>query len=130
MRKKKYNHIEKNKNSLIVFGQGGITEDIADKIINNISYFKRFKITFKLHPNEYHMRTKYLNLRNLEEMQNIKVVTNIDLYEELALSEFQAGVFSTVLYEGVEFNCKTILLELSGIEYMDKFIEKYNPIII
>tara|TARA_B100001758_G_scaffold126664_1_gene108956 strand:+ start:3460 stop:4758 length:1299 start_codon:yes stop_codon:yes gene_type:complete len=128
--KQKYNYLKKKKNSLIVFGQGGITENIANKIINNISYFKRFNIIFKLHPNEYHMRTKYENLKHLEKMQNIKVVTNIDLYKELALSEFQAGVFSTVLYEGVEFNCKTILLELSGIEYMEKFIEQHKPIII
>ena len=128
--KKNYNHKEKNKNSLIVFSQGGITENIADKIINNISYFQKYNITFKLHPNEYHMSSKYHKLDYLEKEHNVKVVTDIDLYKQLAASEFQAGVFSTVLYEGIEFNCKTILLDLPGIEYMDKFIEKYNPIII
>jgi hypothetical protein len=53
--KKKYNNQIKKKNSLIVFGQGGITESIADKIISNINYFQKYNIIFKLHPNEYHM---------------------------------------------------------------------------
>ena len=35
--KKKYNTLIKKENSLIVFGQGGITESIADKIISNIN---------------------------------------------------------------------------------------------
>ena len=42
-----------------------------------------------------------------------------------SVSEYQLGVFSTALYEGVEFGCKTILADLPGIEYMDQFI-KYN----
>jgi hypothetical protein len=128
--KKKYNTLIKKENSLIVFGQGGITESIADKIISNINYFKKYNIIFKLHPNEYHMISKYKNLAYLKNKYNITVVTNIDLYKTLATSDYQAGVFSTVLYEGIAFNCKTILLDLPGIEYMEKFIEKYNPIII
>jgi len=128
--KNKYNLQKKKRNSLIVFSQGGITENIANKIINNINYFKQYNITFKLHPNEYHMESKYKKLAYLKNELNVKIVSNIDIYKTLAESEYQAGVFSTALYEGVEFNCKTILLELPGIEYMDKFIEKYNPIII
>ena len=76
------------------------------------------------------MASRYKKLIYLQERYNIKVVTNIDLYEYLAKSEYQAGVFSTSLYEGIEFNCKTILLDVPGVEYMDKFIENYNPIII
>ena len=73
---------------------------------------------------------KYKKLDYLEKKHNVKVVTDINLYKQLANSEFQAGVFSTALYEGIEFNCKTILLDLPGIEYMDSFIEKYHPILI
>ena len=128
--KKKYTYIKKQKNSLLILSQGGITESILSRIIENNTYFQKFNITFKLHPNEYHMISKYKNLIYLQKKYNAKVVTNIDLYEYLAKSEYQAGVFSTSLYEGVEFNCKTILLDVPGIEYMDKFIENYNPIII
>lgn len=128
--KKKYNLDEKIKNSLIIFSQGGITDNIVNKIITNINYFKQYNIIFKLHPNEYHMQSKYKKLAYLKKKLNIKIVTDIDIYKSLADSEYQAGVFTTVIYEGVEFNCKTILLDLPGIEYMDKFIEKYKPIII
>lgn len=128
--KKKYNIKKKVTDSLIIFSQGGITERIAEKIITNINYFQQYSITFKLHPNEYHMISKYKKLDYLKSKYNIKIVTDIDLYKNLAETEYQAGVFSTVLYEGIEFNCKTILLDLPGIEYMDKFIKKYNPIII
>jgi hypothetical protein len=128
--KKKYTHIKKEKDSLLILSQGGITESILSRIIQNITYFQKFNITFKLHPNEYHMISEYENLIYLQKKYNVKVVTNIDLYKYLAKSEYQAGVFSTSLYEGVEFNCKTILLDVPGIEYMDKFIANYNPIII
>ena len=57
---------EKKKNSLIVFSQGGITESIANKIIENITYFQKYDITFKLHPNEYHMKYKKLGVTDLE----------------------------------------------------------------
>ena len=53
-----------------------------------------------------------------------------DFYKLLAKSEYQAGVFSTALYEGVEFGCKTILFDLPGVEYMDKFIEMYEVEVI
>ena len=128
--KKKFTHIKKEKDSLLILSQGGITESILSRIMENIAYFEKFNITFKLHPNEYHMISRYKNLIYLQKKYNVKVVTNIDLYEYLAKSEYQAGVFSTSLYEGVEFNCKTILLDVPGIEYMDKFITNYNPIII
>ena len=127
--KQKYNNLKKEKDSLIIFGQGGITESIAHKIIENITYFQKFNITFKLHPNEYHMILQYKSLIHLQKNHNIRIERNINLYEHLAKSEYQAGVFSTALYEGIEFNCKTILFKLPGIEYMDQFIKQYNPII-
>ena len=130
LEKKRYKSTKKDKNSLIIFSQGGITKKIADKISDNISFFKKFNITIKLHPNEYHMKKKYKYLNKLEKKHNIKIKTNLNLHEKLAISEYQAGVYSTALYEGVEFNCKTILLDLPGIEYMEKFIKKYKPIII
>tara|TARA_B100001142_G_scaffold164786_1_gene164784 strand:- start:3891 stop:5192 length:1302 start_codon:yes stop_codon:yes gene_type:complete len=128
--KEKYKKTKKVKDSLIIFSQGGITESMAEKIINNIDYFKQYNMTFKLHPNEYHMISRYTKLNQLKKMHNVTIVKDIDLYKNLASFEFQAGVFSTVLYEGIEFNCKTILLDLPGIEYMSKFITKYNPKII
>ena len=33
------------------------------------------------------------------------------------------GVFSTTIYEGLLFNCKTFLLDLLGIEYMNSLVD-------
>ncbi|MAM04890.1 MAG: hypothetical protein CMD06_02900 [Flavobacteriales bacterium] len=127
---KEYKNTEKIKNTLIIFGQGGVTKSIVKKIKENINYFKKFQITFKLHPNEYEHLDSYKDLIYLKEKYNISIVKNINLHKCLAKSEYQAGVFSTALYEGVLFNCKTILFDVSGIEYMNKFIEYYKPKII
>ena len=124
--KRKYDKISKIKNQLVVLGQGGVTDRMAKKILDNIGFFKKFKIIFKLHPEEYSKWNEYKNLKKLQDELNIEIVENIDLYKLLAKSESQAGVFSTALYEGVEFGCKTILFNLPGIEYMDKFIEMYE----
>ena len=128
--KKKYANISKIRNQMVVLGQGGITDKMAKKILDNKNYFKNFQIIFKLHPEEYSKWNNYENLKNIISILNVKVVEDVDLYKLLAESEYQVGVFSTALYEGVEFGCKTILLDLPGIEYMDRFIEFYKATII
>ena len=128
--KQKYKGIQKNKNQLVILGQGGLTDRMAKKILDNIDKFKDFNIVFKLHPNEYNIYKNYFYLMKLKNELKINIVDNIDLYKLLSESEYQAGVFSTALYEGVEFGCKTMLFDLPGIEYMDKFIEIYNVDVI
>ena len=128
--KKKYKY-DKILNQLVVLGQGGLTDRMANKILENYEFFKDKKIIFKLHPEEYGRSHMYKNLNNLLKIhKDIKVVEDVDLYELLSKSKYQAGVFSTALYEGIEFGCKTILFNLPGIEYMDKFIKIYKGIII
>jgi hypothetical protein len=34
------------------------------------------------------------------------------------------GAFSTAIYEGLAFNCKTFIIDVPGIEYLDDLIEK------
>ena len=128
--KMRYAHIEKTKNQMVVLGQGGVTDRMAKKIVENMDYFKNFQIIFKLHPEEYSKWDNYENLKSLMQISNIEVVEQVDLYRLLAQSKYQAGVFSTALYEGVEFGCKTILFDLPGIEYMERFIDMYEVRVI
>ena len=122
--------LQKIKNQLVVLGQGGVTDNIAKKIINHLEYFNKFNIVLKLHPEEYGKSHLYQNLQKLRKLHKIDILEDVDLYQLLAESEYQAGVFSTALYEGVEFGCKTILFNLPGIEYMEKFIENYQVEIV
>jgi hypothetical protein len=48
----------------------------------------------------------------------------IELYRYLAESEYLAGVFSTAIYEGLAFGCKTVIIELPGAEYMEELMDK------
>jgi len=128
--KNKYK-VHKKKNQVVVLGQGGLTDRMAQKILKNYKFFEDKKIIFKLHPEEYGRSNLYYNLNNLKKQhKNIEIVEDVDLYKLLAQSEYQAGVFSTALYEGVEFECKTILFNLPGIEYMDRFINIYKVIVL
>jgi len=124
-RKTKYKHIEKVKNRAVVLSQGVLADRIAQKILDNWGYFKHFELIYKLHPGEYERYQKYTHLNKLIYM-GAKVVTDVDLYELFSSCEFQIGVFSTALYEGVEFGCKTIMLNLEGAEEMDRFRKIYE----
>jgi hypothetical protein len=128
--KQKHKNIQKKEDQMVVLCQGGLTDRMAKKILDNYKEFSKFNIIFKLHPEEYGRSHLYKNLSTLKQKLNIDIVEDVDLYKLLAESEYQSGVFSTALYEGIEFNCKTILFNLPGIEYMDKFIEIYGVEVI
>lgn len=129
--KLKYDLNNKEPNSLLVLSQGTISNQMAGKLLDNFKNFKKYQIYFKLHPGEFDRWKNYPNLISLLKFYNVKLLKNEKpLYELLSKCEYQIGVYSTALYEGLEFGCKTILMDLPGIEYMDEFIEQYNPEIL
>lgn len=130
-KKKQYETLPKVKNTYLVLSQTAISENIAKKILDNLDFFKGKKILYKLHPAEFDIWKKNQSLVQLQEVLDIEIVTTQKhLYHLMATSEFQVGVFSTALYEGVVFNCKTILLNIQGIEYMEDFIKVNETIIL
>ena len=124
----KANYIQnkKIKNSLVIISQGAISKQLSKVILDNFSLFEHMEINYKLHPGEYERWEENLSLVELNERENVAISFDVNLYELFSVSEYQLGVFSTALYEGVEFGCKTILADLPGIEYMDKFIRYYK----
>ena len=125
--KVKYLNNKKINNSLIIISQGAISKQLAKIFLNNFSLFEHMQINYKLHPGEYERWEENYFLVELNKKENVTIVFDVNLYELFSISEYQLGVFSTALYEGVEFGCKTILADLPGIEYMDKFI-KYHQL--
>jgi hypothetical protein len=124
--KTKYMDNRKIKNSLVIISQGAISRQLSKTIIDNFSLFEHMQVNYKLHPGEYERWEENPFLVELNKKENVTIVFDINLYELFSVSEYQLGVFSTALYEGVEFGCKTILADLPGIEYMDKFIRYYK----
>jgi len=52
---------------------------------------------------------------------NVELVDD-DLYKLLSSSEYQVGVYSTAIYEGLLFGLKTILCNTMFVEYMEELI--------
>lgn len=130
-KKKDFSGSEKEKDTFLVLSQAAITEKIAQKMLDNAAFFKGKKIRYKLHPGEFEIWHKNVPLNKLRELLDVEIITNEkNLYHLMALSEFQVGVFSTALYEGLEFDCKTVLLDVDGIEYMEDFINVNHPLIL
>lgn len=125
--KLKFKHLSKNQNQIVVLSQGAIGNAIAEKFLEHFYRFENYTIKYKLHPGEFDRWKNYPALKELSKFNNVEVLkSEIPLYELFATSSIQVGVFSTALYEGVEFGCETILLNISGIEYMEQFINNID----
>ncbi len=126
---KQYDKIKKL-NQIIFISQGCIGTDIV-KFAINLSKQKElgYKIIYKLHPEEYSGWTK--NYPELKK-SSIEVIDNdrIPLYQLLAQSKIQIGVYSTVIYEGLVFQLKTFLLNLPGVDHMDYLIQNQHAILV
>lgn len=129
-RKMAYDSIDKIKNQAVVLSQGVLGDMLAQKIYEKWDYFQKFKLVYKLHPGEYRRYKSYVYLMKLQQECGVEIVTECDLYAIFAVSSYQIGVFSTALYEGVEFGCKTILIDLQGVEEMGKFKDIYSTKVI
>lgn len=122
---------EKNKNQILFISQGVIGKYLSEFAYNIAKKLEdsdeKYEIIYKLHPGEYsNWQNNYKYLKKCTKLANFHIIDNseISLYELFSKSEYQVGVFSTAIYEGLLFNCKTFILNLPGCEYMDSLVEK------
>jgi hypothetical protein len=120
--KNKYSRIE---NSIVVISQGTISQQLSQLILKNISHLGDYKIHYKLHPSELASWKNNTTLRKLNEYESVSIVESDELFALFAQCEYQLGVYSTALFEGREFGCKTILANLPGVEYMKNYKPDY-----
>lgn len=96
------------------------------KSINNQN--NNYQIIYKLHPGEYGTWRENYEILNkaLNEFDNFRLIDKSQppLYELFAKSDYQIGAFSTAIYEGLAFNCKTVIIDVPGVEYLDDLIDK------
>jgi len=121
-----YRQIEKVPRRIVVISQGTIGPALANLLWRNRAALAPYEVHYKLHPGEYQRWQSYEGLVALAELPNVKVLQDVDLYPLLAEAQFQIGVYSTALYEGIAFGCRTILCDLPGIEYMQGLITQYH----
>lgn len=95
---------------------------------NNEDNAQNYNFIYKLHPGEYGTWKEnydYLT-KAVNEFDNFTVINKSEppLYELFAESHYQIGAFSTAIYEGLAFNCKTSIIDVPGVEYLDDLIDK------
>jgi hypothetical protein len=126
----KYKKVEKNKRQIVFLSQGTIGNSLSELAFKVSGLLPDYKVVYKLHPGEMdRWREIYPSLNQAEKLPNFEIVQDNEknLYEWLAESEYQIGVYSTAIFEGITLNCKTILVNLPGIEYMDS-LTKFEEI--
>ena len=121
------------KNKQILF----ISQGVIGKYLSKLAYETAeninnkdndYQIIYKLHPGEYgtwRENYEYL-IKATNEFDDFEVIDESQppLYELFAKSHYQIGAFSTAIYEGLAFNCKTFIIDVPGVEYLDDLIDK------
>lgn len=114
-------------NQVLFISQGVIGKYLSKLAFEFAKTNNDLKIIYKLHPGEYETwRQNYPELVEASSFDNFEVIDNseIPLYKMLAQSNYQVGAFSTAIYEGMMFGCKTFILDVPGVEYLDDLIER------
>ncbi len=78
-----------------------------------------YRIIYKLHPGE--VITARRRYKSLYENPTIEVVENSarKIYDLFAECEYQVGVYSTAIIEGIGFGLETVVVRLPGWEYLE-----------
>ena len=124
--KKKYENTKKIENQILVLSQWTVRGGLLQLILDNIEKLQDYQIILKLHPREQHLINVDPYLLQLKNYPNIIISKNQPLYKLLASSNYVIGVYSTAIYEAIEFGCKPILADLPGIEYMENLKNTYK----
>jgi hypothetical protein len=122
----KYKDVRKVKNRIVFVSQGTVATGMSKVALGLAKDNKDLEVYYKLHPGEFgRWKEEYINLIEAQRLENVHIIeSELHLYEVMAFSEYLVGVYSTAIYEGLVLNCKTILLKLNGIEFMNDLIEK------
>lgn len=119
-----YAAVEKKPRKVLVVSQSVHGNALAKYLLENLDALSGYDIAYKLHPSEFNRYKDYSDLSRLvASAANVEIIEGGDVHSLLAESEIVIGVFSTVLFEALEYNCEVFVCLLSGWEYMDEMID-------
>lgn len=111
------------KKQILFISQGTIGSELSEfAVALEKSLPEDWRIVFKLHNGEVaEWRQRYVLLSR----SPITVIEGDSppLYELMAESDVQVGVYSTALFEGIAFACRTYLVDLPGIEHAKRLVD-------
>lgn len=110
--------LEKKKNTIVFISQTSISSLLSNFILNSAPHLSEFTVYVKLHPGEFYRKDFYNTMYHC--FPNIQVVScEYTLEELLQFCEYQVGAYSTGIYQGISYECKTVLIKSPGIYYME-----------
>lgn len=124
----KYKEIAKKTgiNKTILFiSQWTIGEQLAQLAVELAQSLdeKKYNIIYKLHPQEYPIwkeKYPYLLSSRIEVIDHNKE----NIYKYFSISDFQIGVYSTALYEGLGFGLSTLIYRIGHSDSMKKLVSE------
>jgi hypothetical protein len=120
--KQNFRYDQREKKQVVILSQGAITDKIAEETLKYMDVLGNYTIKYKLHPGEYGRWKEKSVFKKLMLYKNIEIVEETDLYALFSCSQYVIGVFSTAIYEAIEFDCEIRLYNLTGVEYMEDLL--------
>lgn len=121
----KYTLSLKRKNSVVFLSQWNHSSEIFKYAKNLAIELPDYNIVFRSHPyTSNNTIEKYRQVSSSIQNFRMSSYKNEELLHLLSITEFQIGVYSTSIYEGLAFGCKTIILNSFGYEHCEKLIVK------
>lgn len=115
--------------SVVFSSQGVIGAKLFEFASRAASLLPQENFIFRLHPSEI--------LEEYEDRARGRMPPNLTLshrspniFALLASAGTQVGVFSTTLFEGMVLGCKTMLIDMPGIEYMESVTARGDAILM
>ena len=120
-----YEHIIQSKTpkSILFCSQGTIAAELFPIARDLATLLPAYTICYRLHPGE-DPDAYNIHLKDMPDNIRLSYDSNENTYELMARSEYNAGVYSTTIWEGTVLHCKTIVVALPGHEAAEGLIQK------
>jgi hypothetical protein len=129
----KYASMNKQEKLILYCSQLTIGEKLFAVACDVARLLPDYTVLYRLHPSEHHsMYTAYLTQRGVDKPDNLEFSSGAqdDTYALLARATYNVGVYSTTLWEGLAFGCKTIVLDLPGSGGAMPLVERHHAIMV
>jgi len=113
----------KEETNLLFISQGVIGRALAEFAVRCAHLLPDYNVQFKLHPGELkRWRQDYSIL--LDSAVEVIEDSKATIYELYRKTNWVFGVYSTALYEAFAFDCRVVIVDLPGVDYMQDLIQK------
>jgi len=112
----------KEERLMVVLSQPVIARRLAKALLDRSQQLLPYRLVVKPHPAELADPRLRQVFEPLRELRNVTITESSDLRKLLSRAEYQVGVYSTALYEGIHLGCRTLLIPLPGIEHMSHLL--------